>query len=213
MHQINNRGPASTPATTTFLSAQALSEPRSAKLQRPLIPTKEEIALRVLMHTLILALCILSLVELWKRASKGIFVAFLVWTVVFYATLFFLSWTGRPRYSTLTTLLYSIRGIGGLTSGHIGTPSASRPISMTGTDQFPFPQEARSPYLHQPLFHATAEDDFRSASYAGLRSEPEEVESEEDEETRQRRIEDEIGRRDVSIVTVPKRKLWVVNPS
>jgi len=83
---------------------------------------------------------------------------------------------------------------------------------MAGTDQFPFPQESRSPYLHQPLFSPTGEDDIHSASYAGLRSEPEES-SDEDEEARQRRIEDEIARRDVSIVTVPKRKLWVVNPS
>ena len=35
----------------------------------------------------------------------------------------------------------------------------------------------------------------------------------EDEETRQHRIEDEMNRRDVSIVTVPKRKLWIANPS
>ena len=208
--RINNRGIASTPATTTHLSAQALSEPPSAKPQRPLIPTKEEIVLRVLMHTLILALCVLSLVELWNRAPKGIFVAFLIWTVAFYVILVFLSWNGRPRYSALTALLYSIRGTGRSTSGPIGTPSASRPISMAGTDQFPFPQEPRSPYINQPLFQAAAED---SASYAGLRSEPEEHESDEDEETRQRRIEDEMARRDVSIVTVPKRKLWVVNPS
>src|SRR5260221_14556668 len=99
--QMNNRGPASTPATTTHLSAQALSDPPSAKLRRPVIPTKEEIALRVLMHTLILALCILSLVELWKRAPKGLFVAFLIWTVLFYVILAFLSWNGRPRYSML----------------------------------------------------------------------------------------------------------------
>src|SRR5487761_930524 len=97
--QINNRGPASTPATTTHLSAQALSEPPSAKLQRPLIPTKDEIVLRALMHILILALCTLSLVELWNRASKGIFAAFLIWTVVFYVILVVLSWNGRPRYS------------------------------------------------------------------------------------------------------------------
>jgi hypothetical protein len=80
---------------------------------------------------------------------------------------------------------------------------------MAGTDQF---QEPRNPYLHQPSFYPAAEDDLQSGSYAGLRSEPEE-ESEDDDDARQRRIEDEIGRRDVSIVTVPKRKLWVVNPS
>ena len=33
-----------------------------------------------------------------------------------------------------------------------------------------------------------------------------------DEETRQRRIEEEISRRDVNIVTVPKRRLFLMNP-
>jgi hypothetical protein len=210
--QINNRARASTPATTTHLSAQALAGPPSAKLQRPLIPAKEEIVLRIFMHALILGLCVLSLVELWKRASIGLFVAFLIWTVAFYVILIFLSWNGRPRYSTLTVLLRNIRGPAP-SSAPTGTPNASRPISMAGTDQALFPQELRSPYLHQPLFHPAPEDDLHSASYAGLRSEPEENESDEDEETRQRRIEDEMGRRDVSIVTVPKRKLWVANPS
>ena len=65
---------------------------------------------------------------------------------------------------------------------------------------------------HQPLFYPVAEDDLHSSSYDGLQSGPEEV-SDEDEETRQRRIEDEISRRDVTIVTIPKRKLWVTNPS
>ncbi|KAH9965875.1 hypothetical protein BC827DRAFT_1315587 [Russula dissimulans] len=212
MH-LNNRGHASTPATTTQISAQALTDPPSAKLQRPLIPTKEEIALSTLMHVLLLALCVLSLVELWKRAPLGLFVAFLSWTAAFYVVLFVMSWCGRPRYSTLTALLSSIRGTAQYISAPVGTPSISRPISVAGTDQFPFPPEPRSPYLHQPLFHTAPDDDVRSSSYAGLRSEIEEIESEEDEETRQRRIEDEIGRRDVSIVTVPKRKLWVVNPS
>jgi hypothetical protein len=211
--QINNRARASTPATTTHLSAQALAGPPSAKLQRPLIPAKEEIVLRIFMHALILGLCVLSLVELWKRASIGLFVAFLIWTVAFYVILIFLSWNGRPRYSTLTVLLRNIRGPAPSSSAPTGTPNASRPISMAGTDQALFPQELRSPYLHQPLFHPAPEDDLHSASYAGLRSEPEENESDEDEETRQRRIEDEMGRRDVSIVTVPKRKLWVANPS
>ena len=36
---------------------------------------------------------------------------------------------------------------------------------------------------------------------------------EEDEDTRQQRMEEEMNRRDVSIVTVPKRKLWIANPS
>ena len=72
--------------------------------------------------------------------------------------------------------------------------------------------DRRADLGHQPLYYPAAEDDLHSPSYAGLRSEPE-VDSDEDEETRQRRIEDEIARRDVTIVTVPKRRLWVANPS
>jgi hypothetical protein len=34
-----------------------------------------------------------------------------------------------------------------------------------------------------------------------------------DDDTRQRVIEEEMQRRDVSIVTVPRRKLWIANPT
>ena len=211
--QLNNRGITPTPATTAHFSAQGLTDPPSAKVQPPLVPPKIEITLHVLMHTLLMALCILSLVELWNRAPLAPFVAFLVWTLAFYAFLFMMSWNGRPQRSALTVLLCYIQGntqpITVPIAAPIATPIPSRPISMA-TDQFPFPPEPRSPYLHQPLFHTAAED---TMSYAGLRSETEELESDEDEDTRQRRIEDEMARRDVSIVTVPKRKLWVANPS
>ncbi len=209
--QLNNRGVTSTPATTTHLSAQGLADPPSAKIQQPLVPPKGEITLHIIMHVLILALCILSLVELWKRAPLAPFAAFLVWTIAFYAFLVIMSWNGRPQHSALTVILGRIQGnYARRMVAPIATPSPSRPISTAGTDQFPFPQEPRSPYLHQPLFHTVAED---GTSYAALRSETEEIESDEDEDTRQRRIEDEMARRDVSIVTVPKRKLWVANPS
>ncbi|KAH9179631.1 hypothetical protein EDB89DRAFT_2110951 [Lactarius sanguifluus] len=213
--QLNNRGITSTPATTARFSAQGLSDPPSAKVQPPLVPSKGEITLHVLMHGLILALCIVSLVELWNRAPLAPFVAFSVWTIAFYALLVAMSWNGRPQYSALTVLLGRFQGNTrriaiGAPAPPIATPIPSRPISMAGTDQFPFPQEPRSPYLHPPLFLTAAED---ATSYAGLRSETEELDSDEDEDTRQRRIEDEMARRDVSIVTVPKRKLWVANPT
>lgn len=209
--QLNNRGITPTPATTAHFSAQGLSDPPPGKVHPPLVPPKGEITLHVLMHTLILALCILCLVELWNRAPLAPFVAFLVWTISFYAFLIMMSWNGRPQRSALTVLLGHIHGNAQpIPAPMAATPSPSRPISTAGTDQFPFPQEPRSPYLHTPLFHTAAED---ATSFAGLRSETEEIDSDEDEDTRQRRIEDEMARRDVSIVTVPKRKLWVANPS
>jgi hypothetical protein len=209
-----NRGITATPATTAHFSAQGLSDPPSAKVHPPLVPPKGEIILHVLMHTLIMAGCIFCLVELWSRAPIAPFAAFLVWTFSFYVFLVMMAWNGRPQRSALTAILDHIRGNNNdaqpIAAPIATTPGPSRPISTAGTDQFPFPQEPRSPYLHQPLFHTAAED---ATSYAGLRSETEEIDSDEDEDTRQRRIEDEMARRDVSIVTVPKRKLWVANPS
>ena len=209
-----NRGITATPATTAHFSAQGLSDPPSAKALPPVVPPKGEIVLHVLMHTLIMAGCIFCLVELWNRAPIAPFAAFLVWTISFYALLVMMAWNGRPQRSALTVLLCHIRGRNNAqpipAPIPTTTPTPSRPISMAGTDQFPFPQEPRSPYIHHPLFHTAAED---TMSYAGLRSETEEIDSDEDEDTRQRRIEDEMARRDVSIVTVPKRKLWVANPS
>ncbi|KAI0307109.1 hypothetical protein B0F90DRAFT_1622168 [Multifurca ochricompacta] len=203
--QLNNRGHASTPATTTHLSAHALSDPPSGKVEQPLIPPKREVILHTLMHLLILALCILSLVELWNRAPLGLFVAFLAWVVAFYAILVTLSWNGRPQNSTLTVLLGRIQGNGQFVAAPIATPSPSRPISMAGTDQFPFPPE---PAVLISTSHYSIQ--HRRMIFT-LPHMP--IESDEDEDTRQRRIEDEMARRDVSIVTVPKRKLWVANPS
>jgi len=88
-------------------------------------------------------------------------------------------------------------------------------MSTAGTDQYPFPSETRGPYMHHPAYRVVHEDDYYSTSHGGpLSVDTEiEVESDEDEDTRQRRIEEEMGRREVSIVTVPKRKLWIANPS
>ena len=54
---------------------------------------------------------------------------------------------------------------------------------------------------------AVARDDCRPGGRAL------DEQDEEDEETRQRRIEEELSRRDVSIVTVPKRRLYLLNPN
>jgi len=76
--------------------------------------------------------------------------------------------------------------------------------------------DSQSPYtFHQPAYRRAVssieEDDIMSStSHGGPRSEGEE--DVEDEES-QRRIEQEMERREVSIVTVPKRRLWIANPS
>lgn len=161
-------------------------------------------------HVLVLGLCILSLVALWYSAPVSLFAIFLLWTVLFYITLFVFAWQGRPTRSLLTALITYLRAKAGHTTPAIppGTPG-SRPLSMAGTEQFLF--DSRGPYLHHPPYRTAVHDDPMMTPL-GPRSEDTD-DDDIDEDTRQRQIEEEMGRREVSIVTVPKRRLWVANPS
>ncbi|KAI6119358.1 hypothetical protein EDD16DRAFT_1692669 [Pisolithus croceorrhizus] len=135
-----------------------------------------------------------------------------VWTLLFYIMLFVLAWRGRPAKSLLTTVVVRLRA----EPSHAAVPPSSpgsRPLSMAGTEQYLFPTDARGPYLHHPPYRAAPPDDF-SMTLMGPRSvETDDDDDDIDEATRQRQIEEEMGRREVSIVTVPKRRLWVTNPS
>lgn len=175
------------------------------------LPPPFELSIRIFFHMLVLALCVLSLVALWYRAPIPLFTVFLLWTFIFYISLFVLAWHGRPGKSLLTTLAARLRGPPPQPAPSPGTPT-SRPLSMTGTDQYPFPTDTRGPYLHQPLYRATGHDDVSTSQ--GPRSvQTDDDDDDIDEDSRQRRIEEEMGRREVSIVTVPKRRLWITNPS
>lgn len=62
--------------------------------------------------------------------------------------------------------------------------------------------------MHQPPYRAIP------GQPTSIEDAGDDEDDEEDEVTRQRRMEDEMGRRDVSILTtVPKRRLWITNPS
>ncbi|KAG1755705.1 hypothetical protein EDB19DRAFT_1924969 [Suillus lakei] len=176
----------STPNTAELLSTRALVPTPTFPCVTHELPSLFEICLRALFHTLVLALCILSLT---------LFAVFLLWTIIFYICLFTLAWHGRPRRSTLTYLIARFRAEPPPVVPP-GTPT-SRPLSVVGNEQYPFPTDTRGPYLHEPPYRATRAHDDEDL----------------DEETRQRRIEEEMGRREVSIVTVPKRRLWITNPS
>jgi len=173
-------------------------------------PSPLEVAFHTVFHALLLALCTLCLVKLWRNAPVVVFVVFVVWTVGFYLALVVLAWTGRPRVSILTVTFSRLRA-----RPHDTNPPPqidSRPISSaTPEPSIPFTADSRGPYLHSPPFRAAQEDE--SVTGTGRYNEDDDLDDDEDEETRQRRIEDEMNRRDVSIVTVPKRKLWIANPS
>ncbi|KAF8845762.1 hypothetical protein BDN67DRAFT_892139 [Paxillus ammoniavirescens] len=201
----------STPNTADMLSTRALMPTRTFSRTAYELPPPFELSLRIFFHMLVLGLCILSLIALWYRAPMSLFAVFLLWVVIFYISLFALAWNGRPTKSLLTTLIARLRGQPPQPVASPGTPT-SRPLSITGTEQYPFPSDNRGPYLHQPPYRATGHDDV-STSQSPRSVETEEDDDDIDEDTRQRRIEEEMGRREVSIVTVPKRRLWITNPS
>ncbi|KAH8118402.1 hypothetical protein DFH11DRAFT_1567220 [Phellopilus nigrolimitatus] len=179
---------------------------------RPLLPSKTLSLLHVLLHAAILGICVVVLVQLWQRAPKATFAVFLIWTVAFYCVLYLLAWREMPKASIPTLLFSSLTFHGGLAQGD---PHSSRRLSTVASEQYAFPSESRSPYtFHQPLFRRalSAHEDERLSSSGHGGQRPDDEDDEEDE-TQQRRIEQEMDRRDVSIVTVPKRKLWITNPS
>ncbi|KAI0677116.1 hypothetical protein C8Q78DRAFT_1180267 [Trametes maxima] len=168
--------------------------------RHPVLPTPFEGFIHVFFHALLLALSVFALVALWQRGPRPAFGVFLAWTVVFYAILFSLAWNGYPRESILSVILSRLR---------------AEPVAFSPSVAVPFPSDGRGPYHHhQPPYRAalTAEHEY-PASLSHGHGAPDVEDDEEDEDTRQRRIEEELSRRDVSIVTVPKRRLYVLNPN
>jgi hypothetical protein len=179
-------------------------------------PSRPEVAFRIIFHALLLGLCGLCLVQLWQRGPVTAFVVFLVWTVGSYIAFAALAWQGRPRTSILTVTFSRLRAKPHPHQTNPPLQQDSRPISSaTPEPSIPFTSDSRGPYLHSPPFRAAPGDESYDVMGTGRQHEDgeDDPDDDEDEETRQRRIEDEMNRRDVSIVTVPKRKLWIANPT
>lgn len=201
------------PLTTTthdIQSTLSLMPLQPEPVLSPEMPPWLDGVLHTLLQMLILAICIFCLIALWSLKTRAGFVVFLIWTVVFYAALFACSWYGRPHQSILTVIIFRLLA-SPVVPPAIPQPTPSpRPLSSSVLDQYSFP--TGGPYIHhQPLFHKAGTDDV-STTYSPRSAEGEDEDDDEDEDTRQQRIEDEMARRDVSIVTVPRRKLWIANP-
>lgn len=175
----------------------------SSTIQMPVrrhlpFPPLPEVALRLLTHSFLLGLSVLTLVILWQRAPRFAFSLFLAWTVAFYVSMFIFSWHLRPENSLLSALSSRLHP---QTSDVSNTPSTPTPVLHTPA----------SPYTHhQPPFRTAAVSDDVAVA---IRSVETDTHNDVDEFTAQRMMEEEMGRRDVSIITIPKRKLWIANPS
>lgn len=208
-----------TPATTAMdmMSTNGLMQPTPRSSLFPEMPGAVDSVLHILFHAVLLGLCGLTLSALWLRAPVAAFAVFLVWTVVMYAAIFMFSWYGRPRISILSAFISRLRGVSPHTAQPVPTtPTQSRSLSASGSE-YPFPTDGRGPYLHhQPPFRTTLSAGL-DHEYPGSMSHEHGMtdvddDDNEDEDARQRRIEEEMSRRDVSIVTVPRRKLFLTNP-
>lgn len=190
------------------------------------MPSLLDAILHILLHSSILALLVLTLVALWNCAPIAAFAIFLAWAIVFYAILLILAWHGRPRNSILTTIIHRLRvhppsQLVARQTAACSAPPTPRPLSLAGMEPMVTASDARGPYIHQPphrsvLSSPSNEDDYITAtSHGGHRSVEGDSDGDENDDERQRRIEDEMNRRDVfSIVTTaPKRRLWIANPS
>ncbi|EAU84773.2 hypothetical protein CC1G_00292 [Coprinopsis cinerea okayama7 len=155
-----------------------------------------------------LGLNIMTLIALWKHAPKAVFVVFVLWVIIIYLVALFVP----QRFSTEEFLLSKLK--------RQATPSPPPPEAGPTSSPLPHATELQAPirplgpYLHQPPFLRTVPAD----PVYNISDDPRSVEGDDDDddiddETRQRMIEEEMDRREVSIVTVPKRKLWVANPS
>ena len=167
--------------------------------RQPILPSLLSGLTHILLHAALLALCILCLIALFDRASVG-FIVFLVWVACFYLLIFILAWKGIPRVSILSVFFSRLRA----------TPRAELPRPATSTTNYeglPFPG---GPYGAHPPYRGAHDSEYPT-SLSHAEHTAEDFPDDDDDEERQRQIEEEISRRDVTILTVPRRKLRVIN--
>ncbi|GJE84122.1 hypothetical protein PsYK624_001970 [Phanerochaete sordida] len=184
-----------TPGTVEGMSMKDTIPDTSAAGAPAQLPGALDTLVHVLLHAFVLAVCVLASIALWDRAPVAAFAVFVAWTACCYLAIGVLAWHGIPSASVLTVVLARLR-------------SAPPPDAAAGV---PFPPAGAGPYQHQPAYRVD-HDYPTSLSHAGHTVEDDEDDDDEDEDARQRRIEEEMSRRDVMNVTVPKRRLVLMNP-
>ncbi|KAG8966018.1 hypothetical protein FRC03_012661 [Tulasnella sp. 419] len=130
----------------------------------------------------------------------------IVFAVIYYIGLIVLAWMKRPRRSMLVVAISRLKG------EPISLPQDPSTMATHGGSPTPATYSAvpQHPYYHQAIYR-TAHDDDEGLGGRPRSTESEPLDDDEDDDERQARMEEEMARRDVSIFTVPKRKLVVRN--
>ncbi|KAJ7228672.1 hypothetical protein GGX14DRAFT_414199 [Mycena pura] len=180
--------PPSTPGGTLLEAPIQTASPSS-------MPRPTFVPLRLIFQAFLLAFCVFTLVTLWSKAPKSTFAIFLIWTAAFYSFLIASAWRGKPDRSTGSVLFTRLR-----TEPRTTAPRPSVSDTLPETDE-----NAAFPYIHhRPAYRrALLTDTIGIAPQVT-------TDTEEDDD----RAEDEMRRRDISIVSsYPKRPLRITNPS
>ena len=171
---------------------------------RPRLPFPSPLTtvFHLIFQSVLLGLVVVTFITLWSRAPAAAFAVFFVWTVFFYSVMIIAACRLRPHGSVIAALYSRL-------------PYYPREASAPTPPQIPTQESPPGPYVHhQPPSRVLSSPIGSYPHSHGPRSvEISDDDDDLDEDTRQRMIEEEMGRRDVSIVTVPKRKLWIANPS
>jgi len=188
----------STPDTGDALVTPAT--PFEATISIALLSQPYDIGVHIIMQSGFIGLSVICLIALWSRASRSLFAVFLAWTVAFYVLIIGFFLKQHPKHSVLSYLVSRMHG----------NAETAIPLPRSSQEQ----RTQTGPYIHQPPYRSTRARSIDGHESQGPRSlETDDVDEVIDEDTQQRIIEEEMERREVSIVTVPKRKLWVANPS
>ncbi|PPQ69878.1 hypothetical protein CVT24_003213 [Panaeolus cyanescens] len=186
------------------LASQEASIPPTTLRPTIQTPRLDRLVAHVLIHISILGLAGVSLAMLWERSPRYLFALLLTAIVVYGAIMVWFAWYYRPSQSILTTLVSQVRGYPP-TPGIHPSPSSSMPMV-----------NSTNPYTHhRPPFHSMQGDSdmYHNQHAAPMSVDTDDNDDEMDDDARQRAIEEEMERRDVSIITVPRRKLTIANPS
>ncbi|KDQ20516.1 hypothetical protein BOTBODRAFT_124153 [Botryobasidium botryosum FD-172 SS1] len=193
------------PPGTDLASTSTVSSPA------PTSPDTLQGIANLVTHAFIIFACVFCLITLFASGPLVAFIIFLIWTVAFYFSLVLMAWFHIPGVSYLSLFIARLRG-----ETHVPMPTEPADLHATSSSvPTPLTQSYFSPYIHQPPYRRVdgmSRDDSERASRLSRNPRSTVVsDDDEDDDDRQREMEIEMARRDVSVITVPKRRLVIAN--
>ncbi|PVG03601.1 hypothetical protein CPB86DRAFT_804086 [Serendipita vermifera] len=181
-------------------------------------PPKDSIVLRIALHLLLFALCIFTAEALFSRSGNNLGIplgsVFVVLVAIFYLALILLASRGKPHNSSLAVIIDRLRGTSATTTSG---PQSTDDLDLGTFRMGNISHETRmaidrSSHIDNATLQSSRASRplMSSHRYSGEEYEGQNLRH-DDEDDDAERIEREMERREISIVTVPKRRLFIAN--